>query len=178
MKKITSKIIILFVLCLALFGVTWCKDNNKNEVKDNSNKNVEQVETSALKIGNFSVDLNKSATFQSIKYKYPEKALVSNVGNYAVIDLMDGENLVVRIGMCLFEHKTIREAIEGANLSSVDAIEYNNSTWNVYEGDDNGKNLMTYATQVGDDTYTITFLSPEEIKDFSNAFMNKVELNK
>ena len=164
MKKILS---LLIVVCL--FIVVGC-----SSTKEELNKNEEQEEKYTLKIGNVSVDLNRSGSFHDISYKYPENALTSNVGTFAILDLMNGSDFVVRIAMYFYENETIGEVKAGEGLASVDSIRYNNNTWNVYKGVKDGKKVMNYATQEGDDSYTITFISNDEIEEFSNEFMKTV----
>ena len=168
-----KKKLLLIMVIVCLFAVTACT-NSKNE----TNEKEEKQEKSILKIGNVAVDLNRSGSFRGISYKYPENAMASTVGTFAIMDLMNGEDLVVRIAMYFFENKTIVEVNAGSGLSSVDAIEYNNNTWNVYEGTKDGKKVMNYATQEGDDSYTITFLSDYDISEFSDAFMKTVVFNR
>ena len=174
MKK---KILLGILVLLVLFAVTGC-GNKTEEITDDSGKTNEKVETSNLKVGNVSVDLSSSGSFHAISYKYPKDATTGNVGTFAIMDLMNGENLVVRIAMYYFENKSMGEVNAGEGLSRVDAIEYNNNTWNVYEGKKDGKNVMNYVTQEGDDSYTITFLSDEDISKFSNEFMKTVVFNR
>lgn len=170
-----SKLLSGLLLVVALFMITGC-DNKPNNT--NGNTNTEKKDTSSLKIGTVSVDLNRSGSFHDTSYKYPENAMASNVGTFAIMDLMNGEDLVVRIALYFFENKTIGEVNPGSGLSSVDAIEYNNNTWNVYEGIKDGKKLINYATQEGDDSYTITFISNDDAFEFSDAFMKTVEFNR
>ena len=171
MKK---KLLIGLLVMIGLFTLTGCGVKTNN----NSNSASKKEEKSGLKVGKVSVDLNMSGSFHDISYKYPEKAQTSNVGTYSIMDLMNGEDLVVRIAMYYFENKTLGEAQPGEGLSSVDAIEYNNNVWNVYEGTKDGKKVMNYATQEGSDTYTITFISNDDLSSFSNEFMKKVIFNR
>ena len=165
MKK---KLLGIFVI-LGLLIVTGCGSKTNSTTGSN-----EKTIDNNLKIGNVSVDLNRSGSFHDISYKYPENAMASNVGTFAIMDLMNGDNLVVRIAMYFFENKSIGEVNPGSGLSSVDAIEYNNNTWNIYKGVKDGKKVLNYATQEGSDSYTITFISDEDTTEFSNEFMKNV----
>lgn len=174
MKK---KILLVMLVLVCLLTITGCNNKTIN-TNNNSNSAGEKEEKSSLKIGNVAVDLNRSGSFHDISYKYPENALASNVGTFAIYDLMNGEDLVVRIAMYFFENKTIGEVNPGSGLSSVDEIKYSNNTWNVYEGTKDGKKIMNYATQEGDDTYTITFISNDDASEFSDTFMKTVQFNR
>ena len=172
MKK---KLLLGLLVLVVMFTITGC-GTKTNVIK--GNRINEEVKTSNLKIGNVSADLNRSASFHDISYKYPENATYGNVGTFTIMDLMDGEKLAVRIAMYFYENKAMGAINAGAGLSSIDAIRYNNNTWNVYQGVKDGKNVMNYATQEGDNSYTITFLSDYDIKEFSNAFMKTVVFNR
>ena len=172
MKK---KILLGMLVLVGLFMITGC---GTNPINTNGNTDNKEIEASSLKIGNVSVDLNRSASFHDISYKYPENATYGNMGTFAIMDLMDGEKLAVRIAMYFYENKTIGAINAGAGLSSVDVIRYNNNTWNVYKGVKDGKQVMNYATQEGDNSYTITFLSDYDIEEFSDVFMKTVIFNR
>lgn len=116
-----------------------------------------------------------SGSFNKISYKFPSKASSSNVGTYAIIDLMDSSDLLVRVAMSIYTGKTIGDVMKGSNLSSVDAVEFNNNIWNLYEGmQEDGKKILNYVTQESGDSYSITFISDKNINDFVNEFMNNV----
>lgn len=168
------KILLGLLVLVGLFMITGCGTNPKTEI----NGIEEQKKQSNLKIGNVSIDLNRSASFHDISYKYPENATSGNMGTFAIMDLMDGEKLAVRIAMYFYENKEMGAINAGAGLSSVDVIRYNNNTWNVYKGVKDGKQVMNYATQEGDNSYTITFLSDYDIEEFSDVFMKTVIINR
>ena len=174
MKK---KILLGLLVLVGLFMITGC-GNKTNNINHNISETNEKENQSSLKVGDVLVDLNKSGSFHDISYKYPENAMASNVGTFAIMDLMNGEDLVVRIAMYFYENKAMGEVNAGEGLYSVDAIEYNNNVWNVYEGTKDGKKVMNYITQEGDDSYTITFLSNDDISEFSDAFMKTVIFNR
>ena len=169
------KILLGLLVLVGLFMITGC-GTKTNVIK--GNRSNEEVKTSNLKIGNVSVDLNRLASFHDISYKYPENATYGNMGTFAIMDLMDGEKLAVRIAMYFYENKAMGAINAGAGLSSVDVIRYNNNTWNVYKGVKDGKQVMNYATQEGDNSYTITFLSDYDIEEFSDVFMKTVIFNR
>ena len=168
MKK---KLLLVLLVLVVMFTITGCGQKT-NDSKGNSGN--EEVETSSLKIGNVSADLKRSGSFHDISYKYPDNTTSGNMGVFAIMDLMDGEKLAVRIALYFYENETLGEVQAGSGLSSVDAIRYNNNTWNVYKGIKDGNQVMNYATQEGDDSYTITFISNDEIEEITNDFMKEV----
>ncbi|MBR2743977.1 MAG: hypothetical protein IKE01_01595 [Clostridia bacterium] len=171
------RILLVFLIIAGLIVLTGC-GNKISSTTNSSNRGNEKEIVSSMKIGNIDLDLNRSGSFNAISYKYPENAMASNVGTYSVMDVMNGEELVVRIAMYFYENKTMGDVNAGAGLSSVDAIEYNNNVWNVYEGTKDGKKVINYVTQEGDDSYTITFISDNDTTNFSNEFMKTVKFNR
>lgn len=88
---------------------------------------------------------------------------------------MNNDDLLVRIGMSFYSGKTIGEVIQGSDLSSVDALTYNDVVWNVYEGmQDDGKKIINYVTVYDGDAYSIAFISDKDIEEFINSFMENV----
>ena len=169
MKK---RVLIVLLIIFGLFIITGC---NKNIEDNNLDKPTKEETISNLKIGNVPVELDMSGSFNKISYKFPSKASSSNVGTYAIIDLMDSSDLLVRVAMSIYTGKTIGDVMKGSNLSSVDAIEFNNNIWNLYEGiQEDGKKILNYVTQESGDSYSITFISDKNINDFVNEFMNNV----
>ena len=174
MKK---KIILLMILVLTLGIVTGCGGSSSQE--ESSNKKGKENNDATVKVGNKDVKINRSGSFVEMTFRYPDSALASNVGTYSIIDYMDNNEFVFRIALYFFEGKTIEDVMAGSTLSSVDALPYGEYTWNVYQGkQDDGKSVLNYVTQVGDNSYTVTFISDYDMKDFADAFMKNVNFNK
>ena len=170
MKK---KILLVFLIVIGLFTLVGCGNNNKNE--NNSNENKTEEKENDLKIGEVAVEIDMSASFNEMTFKYPQKATYSNIGTYAIMDLMDQSDLLVRVAISSYNGKTIDEAMEGTSLTKGKSSIINNSTWIIYEGKQNdGKNILNYVTQTNGNVYSIAFISDKDINDFVNAFMSNV----
>lgn len=174
MKK---KFLLGLLVIVTLFTITGCGTNEVNEPKQNGSKNdVSSMEK--LKVGNVEVELNMSGSFNDITYKYPQSALTSNVGTYSIIDYMDNNIFVFRIAMSLYDGKTIDEVMKGSSLSNVEALKFNDNTWNIFKGkQEDGKNILNFVTRENNDSYSIAFISDEDISDFANEFMKNVRFN-
>lgn len=168
MKK---KIILNLFILLGLFIITGCT-NKENTTKDNETNNNE---VSGIK-NSLNLQLDYSASFNGISFKYPSTASYSNTGSYCIIDSMDNDDLLVRVAMSIYPGKTIGEVLEGSSLSSYDAVEYNGNMWNVYVGkQDDGKNIKNYITIINGDAYSIAFISDKETQSFEDEFMSNVK---
>lgn len=166
---------LVIILLISIITLVGC-GSKENKEKDN-NSNSEKT-TDTIKVDNVEVKLDLSNTFNKMIYKYPSNALSSNVGVYTIMDYMNGQEFIFRIAMYYFSRKTIGQVMENSSLSSVDALTYNNATWNVYEGiQDDGKKVINYVTEYNGDAYTITFISDKDLKELAKEFMNNVKFN-
>lgn len=172
MKK---KIILFLFLLSTLFVITGCGGSESGE---NTNGNNSSKGNEIVKVGKYDVKINKLGSFVEMKYKYPDSALASNAGTYNTIDYMDKKDFVFRIGMYFFEGKTVEETMKETTLTSLEKITYGEYTWNVYQGkQDDEKNVLSYITQVGSNSYTISFISDYDMKNFADTFMKSVKFN-
>ena len=161
---------LIIALLISVFTLAGCgSKESKNEEQSTDKGNSE------IKVDGINIEFDLSGSFNGMSYKYPSKALSSNVGTYSIMDYMDGQDFIFRVAMYYFSGKTIGQVMENSSLSRVDALPFNNATWNVYEGvQDDGKKVINYVTENNGDAYTITFISDKNIKELANEFMKNV----
>lgn len=173
MKKKTLFVLLVIV---GVFIISGCGSNN-NTIIDNTNETTKE-DSKKLSIDNIEVKLDGKASFNKITYTYPKDASSSNLGTYAIMDLMNQGDLLVRVAMSYFPNKTMGEVLQGTSLTSVDALTFNSNIWNIYKGTQpDGKTTMNYVTVYEGDVYSIAFISDKNINDFINAFMGNVNFN-
>ena len=169
MKK---KIILCLMIIVLLFISTSC-----NQVKsiNNTNESNNTNNFSNIEINDILVDLDMTSSFNDITYKYPSKAMYSNVGTYAIIDLMNNDDLLVRVALSIYKNKNIDEVMKGSSLSKEKQLIINSNTWNIYNGkQDDGKSIINYVIRNSNDTYSIAFISDKDINDFISLFMSYI----
>lgn len=168
MKK---KIILSLLVVVTVFTLIGCGKSGNSENKEESNDKI----STSVKVEDLKVELDMKGSFNGITYKYPSSALTSNVGTYSIMDYMDGQDFVFRVAMYYFSGKTIEQVMQNTTLSSLDAIQFNSETWNVYEGvQTDGKKIINYVTEHNGDAYTITFISDKTIDELATVFMKNV----
>ena len=171
MKK---KTILSLLVVVTVFTLIGCGKSGNSENKEESNDKI----STSVKVEDLKVELDMKGSFNGITYKYPSSALTSNVGTYSIMDYMDGQDFVFRVAMYYFNGKTIGQVMQNTTLSSVDAIQFNSETWNVYEGvQTDGKKIINYVTEHNGDAYTITFISDKTIDELATVFMKNVNFD-
>ena len=172
-----KKILIILLTLVGIFTLTGCEKNNQTNTTNNTNTNEKQNQSN-IKIGNIDVELNRSSSFKKISFKYPDKGAYSNLGTYVIMDLMNNDDLLVRVAMSFYENKSIDKVYSDSKLTKTGDKKYNNYTYNIYEGkQDDGKNIINYTITYNNDTYIISFISDKNIQDFIELFMNNVIFN-
>lgn len=159
------------LLILLLFTITGCGQvsNNKTAVEGNRQKEV------VAQIDHLEVKLNSNGAFKRLTFKYPHDATTMNVGTYYMMDYLDNGNFVFRIAMYCFENRTLDETMKDTTSTFKGTKTINDRIWHIYEGKTNdNKNLLNYAYQYNNDTYTITFIFDNNLDEFINVFMNNV----
>ena len=175
MIRVKNKVLLGLLIIFSSF-VIGCE--SKNIENNNSNNSTKEEQKSNIKIGNIPVELDMGGLLSNMSYKIPSKASSSNLGTYAIADLMDGSDLLVRVALSTYAGKAIGDVMNGSKLSSAGVSEFNGYTWNVYSGkQEDGKNILNYVTQVSDDSYSIAFISDKDINNFINEFMKNVKFN-
>ncbi len=169
------KILFSLLVIIALFTITGCgnneMNNNTNNQKETENKKSDKLE---VKVNDLNIEFDDTGSFKGISYKYPTKAITSNVGTYSIIDYMNKDEFIFRIAFYFFENKTLDQVMSNNSIPSIGTKTINNKTWNVYEGIENDRNVTNYVYEQNDGTYTITFVYDKDIHELINLFMNNV----
>ena len=160
-----KKIILSIFLVLTLFMITGCR--KKNEI-NNNNENK-------LIISDYDLTLNKESSFSKIKFKYPDKAIISNPITSMIIDYKkegSDENLF-RIVMGDMYGTNIDDSMEGFNKEGTLVI--NDIEWTVYSKD--GK--KHYGINIDYSNIVISFIYEDSnLSKFEQKFMENITLNK
>ena len=165
----------LFLVLVILIMLTGCRKKEEN-VQPNPDDVMSDVLN--VKVEKYNISLDTTGSFNAMTFKYPGKSTYSNLGTYCIMDYMDGSDLVVRIAITYFENKILDNAMQSNSVKLKDVKKINGKEWNVYEGkSQDNKDMIVYAHQRENDSYTITFMSDKDINSFKDSFMNTVFFN-
>lgn len=159
------KLIVLLLILISLTACTTKKEDNKEKSKEETK--IEEK----LEVNGYDLTLNKTATFENIRYKFPENTSINSFGTYTLLiyDDEEQEKQVFKIGITKFGYSTPEETVKGEKK---DTKTINGLEWILFDTEGNN----TYAHQDGHDTYTITFISDDDLTIFENEFMKNVSV--
>ena len=164
MKK---RIFIIILLLISLFNLTACKEKENEKKKDKTKETTEEK----LIVNGYDLSLTKSDEFENLEYRFPENTIVNSLGTYTmlIINKPDSEEILLKVGITKFGYSTPEDTVVGElkEKKNIDGLE-----WIVFDTDGNN----TYALQDGHDTYTISFISNEDLTKFEEEFMNNVKV--
>ena len=153
-------IILLIVISIVMTGCTSSKPTAKESI---------------ISIGDYKVELNEESKFNKLTFRYPKDSNYGNYGTFALIELNDNNDLVVRIALSYYEGKTVNQFMKDSKLKKSGQIKYNNINWTIYEGTlENGNKIINYVSEISRDGYSVTFESNKDINNFVKEFMNSV----
>ncbi len=168
MKK---KIILSFLVIVFLVSITGCRKSDDYNLDNFS---------SVVKIGDDEIKLSYETNLKNMYYKENISLFNSDtLGSNRLISYQKNNKVIFEIRMAYIENKTMDETKEEVNFvlspRKINDIEYQYGEWILNDantGED--YNVNEYFFEYKGTTYTICFISNENIKDFENTFMNNI----
>lgn len=160
---------IILIICLSILIITGCeKDNNKTNNKDNS-KNTVEVTLSDEKI-----KLSYENNFLKMYYKESvSKFYTDTMGSHRMIRYSKDNDPIFTIHLVYFKDKNIDEALTDTKYERSTKI-INDLEYQYFEYEVNGEQGHTYVYYYDGTTYSINFISSNNINEFEKTFMDNV----
>lgn len=174
-----KKKIIIIMLVISLFTITGC-GSNKVENNNSSNSKNDVSDNNTVKIKDEEIKLNYDTNFNNMYFKENvSKFNTSTMGSNHVIQYVKDGGVLFEIRMAYIENKTIEESKKEINFEvsskKINNLEYQYGIWET-KNNETGDTIYAhqYFYEFNGTTYTIVFMSKDNIDDFEKVFMNNV----